>query len=115
YELLDIVGDIRAEVIAARAQFAWRQLLARYIVKEQGLHAVDVAAAAAVEFVLDDVEQAAVEPRARLHEVLFLPPTLPASAMHLSTTGHRVSTLESRILVWESKDRYPAIASVSPR
>src|SRR5262245_45779268 len=29
--------------------------------------------------------------------------------MHLSTTGHRVSAPESRILVWESKDRYPAI------
>ena len=33
----------------------------------------------------------------------------PASEVHISTTGHRVSTLESRILAWESKDRYRAI------
>jgi hypothetical protein len=45
-----------------RAQFACRQLLAADIVKQQGLYGVDVAAAAAVEFVLDDVEQAAVQP-----------------------------------------------------
>ena len=35
--------------------------------------------------------------------------TLPASEVHISTTGHRASTLESRILAWESKDRYRAI------
>src|SRR5262245_56443417 len=29
--------------------------------------------------------------------------------MHTSTTGHQASILESRILVWESKDRYRAI------
>ena len=38
-----------------------------------------------------------------------MPRTLPASEVHISTTGHRVSTLESRILASESKDRYRAI------
>jgi hypothetical protein len=38
-----------------------------------------------------------------------LPRTLPASVVHITTTGHRVSTLESRILAWESKDRYRTI------
>ena len=38
-----------------------------------------------------------------------MPRTLPASEVHISTTGHRASTLESRILAWGSKDRYRAI------
>jgi hypothetical protein len=41
--------------------------------------------------------------------VLCSPRTLPASEVHISTSGHRVSALESGILGWGSKDRYPAI------
>ena len=65
-QLLDVVGDVRAEVVAAGAQLARRQLLVADVVEEQRLDAVDVVAAAALELVLDDVEQAAMEP---LHEV----------------------------------------------
>src|ERR1700730_6964042 len=35
--------------------------------------------------------------------------------MHISTTGHRGSTLESRIPAWESKDRYRAISKTRER
>ena len=60
-ELLDVVGNIGAEIVAARAQFARGQLLVADVVEQQRLHGVDVATIAAVEFVLDDVEQTAVK------------------------------------------------------
>src|SRR6185295_8485922 len=59
-QLLQIVGDVGAEIVAARAQFARGQFLVADIVEQQRLHRIDVGAAAAVEFVLDDVEQAAM-------------------------------------------------------
>ena len=61
-ELLQIVGDVGAEVVAARAQFARGQFLVADIVEQQRLHRIDVGAAAAIEFILDDVEQAAMQP-----------------------------------------------------
>ena len=61
-ELLQIVGDVGAEVVAARAQFARGQLLVADVVEQQRLHRIDVGAAAAIEFVLDDVEQPAMQP-----------------------------------------------------
>ena len=60
-QLLEIVGDVGAEIVAARAQFAGGQLLVADIVQQQRLHRIDVGAAAAVEFVLDDVEQSPVQ------------------------------------------------------
>ena len=61
-QLLEIVGDVGAEIVAARAQLARGQLLVADIVEQQRLHRIDVGAAAAVELVLDDVEQAAMQP-----------------------------------------------------
>ena len=61
-ELLQIVGDVGAEVVAARAQLARGQLLVADVVEQQRLHRIDVGAAAAVELVLDDVEQAPMQP-----------------------------------------------------
>src|SRR5215472_1784625 len=61
-ELLEIVGDVGAEIVAARAQLAGGQLLLSDIVQQQGLYRIDVGAAATVELVLDDVEQAAMQP-----------------------------------------------------
>ena len=61
-ELLDVVGDVRAEVVAAGAQLARGQLLVADVVEQQRLDAVDVVAAAALELVLDHVEEAAVQP-----------------------------------------------------
>ena len=60
-QLLEIVGDIGAEIVAARAQFAGGELLVADIVEEQRLHRIDVGAPAAIELVLDDVEQTPVE------------------------------------------------------
>src|ERR1043166_5721928 len=61
-QLLEIVGDVRAEIIAARAQFAGGQFLVADVEQQQRLHRVDIGAAAAIELVLDDVEQTSVQP-----------------------------------------------------
>src|SRR6202158_3884520 len=61
-QLLQIVGDVGAEVIAARAQLARGQFLVADIIEQQRLPRIDVGTAAAIEFILDDVEQAAMQP-----------------------------------------------------
>src|SRR4051812_970515 len=50
-ELLQIVGDVGAEIVAAGAQLAGGQLLVADVIEQQRLHRVDVGATAAVEFV----------------------------------------------------------------
>src|SRR5690606_20522536 len=57
-----IVGDVRAEVVAAGAQLARRQLAVADVEEQQRLHGVDVGPAGAVELVLDDVQKTAVQP-----------------------------------------------------
>src|SRR5215471_2954183 len=61
-QLLQIVGDVGAEIVTARAQFARGQLLVADIIEQQRLHRIDVRTAPTIEFVLDDVEQAAMQP-----------------------------------------------------
>src|SRR6516165_8293092 len=61
-QLLQVVGDVGAEIVAARAQFARGQLLVADIVQEQSLHRIDVGAATAIELVLDNIKQAAMQP-----------------------------------------------------
>ena len=61
-QLLEIVRDVRAQIVAARAQLARRQFLIAHIEQQQRLHAVDLALVTAVELVLDDVEQLPVQP-----------------------------------------------------
>src|SRR5262249_32160248 len=61
-QLLQIVGDVRAEIITARAQLARGQLLVADVVEQERLHRIDVGAAATIEFVLDDFEQATMQP-----------------------------------------------------
>src|SRR5690606_8446706 len=60
-QLFEVVGHVRPKVVAARAQFARRQLRIADIEQQQRLDGVDVAAALTVEFVLDDIEQPAME------------------------------------------------------
>src|SRR4030095_15261958 len=60
--LLDIVENIGAEIVAARAQLAGGQLLVSNVVEQQSLHRIDIGVAAALEFILDDVEQSAMPP-----------------------------------------------------
>src|SRR5436189_4085876 len=55
-ELLQVVGDVGAEIVAARAQLARGQLLVANVVEQERLHRVDVGAAVTIEFVLYDVE-----------------------------------------------------------
>ena len=61
-QLLQIVGDVRAEIVAAGPELARRQLRIADIEEKQRLHAVHVGAAHAVELVLDHVEQSPMEP-----------------------------------------------------
>src|SRR6202041_2906648 len=61
-QLLQIVGDVGAEIVAARAQFARGQFLVADVIEQQRLNRIDVGAAAAIELVLDNVEQAAMQP-----------------------------------------------------
>src|ERR1700761_5805784 len=48
-QLLQIVGDVGAEIITARAQFARGQLLVADVVEQERLHRIDVGAAPAIE------------------------------------------------------------------
>src|SRR5271170_4504740 len=61
HQLLHVVGNIRAEVIAARAQFARGQFLVSDIIEQQRLHRIHIAAATPIKLVLDDVEQATMQ------------------------------------------------------
>ena len=85
-ELLQIVGDVGAEIVAARAQFARGQLLVADVVEQQRLHRIDVGAAAAIEFILDDVEQAAMQPlhQSQRFEIERLHRSLAGSAVQRS-------------------------------
>ncbi len=60
-ELLDVVGDVRAQVVATRAQLNGGQFRIADVEEQEGLDGVDVGAALAVELVLDDVQKAAVK------------------------------------------------------
>src|SRR5689334_13419890 len=61
-ELLEVIRNVRTEVIAARLELTGRQLALTDVVKQEGLHAVEFGAALAIEFVLDDVEQEPMQP-----------------------------------------------------
>src|SRR5579871_4570827 len=61
HELLEVVGDVGAEIVAARAQLAGGQLRVADIEQQQRLHAVDVRPSPAVEFVLDHIKEPAVQ------------------------------------------------------
>src|SRR5262249_4950252 len=61
-QLLEVVGYIGAEIVAARAQLAGGEILIADIVEKQCLHGIDVGAAPAVELVLDHVEEAPMQP-----------------------------------------------------
>ena len=56
-ELLQIVRDVGAEIIAARTQLAGSELFVADIVQQQRLNRIDVGAATAVELILDDIKQ----------------------------------------------------------
>src|SRR5947209_3217068 len=60
-EFLHIVGNVRAEIVTTCAKLARGQLLVADIVEEQRLHRIDIAASAAVEFILNDVQKAAMQ------------------------------------------------------
>src|SRR5262245_33826037 len=60
-ELLQIVGNVRAEVVAARAQLTSGKFGIADVEQEQRLHAVDVRTPAPIKLILDDVEQATMK------------------------------------------------------
>ena len=61
-ELLEIVGDVRAEIVAARLELACGQLAFADVIEKQSLHAVEIGAAKTIELVLDHVEQQTMQP-----------------------------------------------------
>jgi hypothetical protein len=60
-QLLQVVGDIRAEIVAAAGQLSRRQFGVADVVQEQRLHAVHVGTAQAFELILDDVEKQSMQ------------------------------------------------------
>src|SRR6185436_15632576 len=61
-ELLQVVGDVGAEIVTARAKLARGQLLVADVVEQKRLHRIDVGTAPAVELILDDIEQSPMQP-----------------------------------------------------
>ena len=61
-QFLEVIGDVGALVMATALQLAGGQFGIRHVVDEQCLHRVDAGFAMALEIILDDLEQAAVEP-----------------------------------------------------
>src|ERR1700746_439455 len=62
HQLLEVVGHVGAEIITPRAQLAGGEILLADIVQKQRLHRIDIAAAPAIELILDDVEKATMQP-----------------------------------------------------
>src|SRR3954468_25001738 len=60
-ELLEIVGDIRAEIVAARTELAGGQFRLADVEEEQSLYAVHVGTAGTIEFILDHIKQSTVQ------------------------------------------------------
>lgn len=62
HQLLEIVGDVGALVVASGLQLARRHLVVADVEQQQGLHRVDLENAQAFELVLQNVKQQAVQP-----------------------------------------------------
>src|SRR5436305_1943066 len=60
--LLDVVGDVGAEIAAAQRQFPDRHLGVADVEQHQALHVVDVVHAEPVELELDDLKKMPVKP-----------------------------------------------------
>ena len=60
-ELLDVVGNVRAEIIAAGAQLTRRHIVVADVIQQQCLNRIDIGATATIELVLDHVKEAAVK------------------------------------------------------
>ena len=60
--LLDVIGDVRAEIAAAQGQLADRHLGVADVEQHHALHVVDVVDAEPVELELDDFEEMPVKP-----------------------------------------------------
>src|SRR5262249_44631787 len=60
-ELLDVVGNVGAQVVTARAKFAGGQLGVADVEEEKCLDSVHIAATLTVELILDNVEQTAMK------------------------------------------------------
>src|SRR6185437_1153674 len=82
-QLLQIVGDVGAEIIAAGAQLAGGQFLVADVIEQERLHRIDVGAAATIEFILDDIEQPAMQPlhQRQRFKIERLNRSLPRSAL----------------------------------
>src|SRR6476646_979491 len=62
HQLLEVVRNVRAEIVAARTQLTGRQFLVADVVEQQRLHRIDIGATTPIEFILDNVKQTAMSP-----------------------------------------------------
>ena len=73
-ELLEVVGDVRTQVVATLRQLTNRQSVVADVVEDQRLHVVDVTRTDPFEFEFDDLQELPVQTldqRHRVEVVLF--------------------------------------------
>ena len=70
--LADVVGHVRAQVIAPVGELAHRQVVLADIVEDQRLNVVDVLHAQPVELAFDDFEELAVQPLNQVNGIEIL-------------------------------------------
>jgi hypothetical protein len=90
-QLLDVVGHVGAEIVAPRAQLRGRQFLAADIEEQQTLRARQLQHAAAIELVLDEIEQAAVQPLDEVEGFAVAAPTAGSSVRGTGRASRRVT------------------------
>src|SRR5512135_145101 len=104
-QLLQIVRDVRAEIVAACPQLARREFLIADVEQQQCLYAVDLPFVTAIKLVLDDVEQLAMQPfdeverleiELRLNLSAFERRLRSGKCCHLRITASR----DAHLLLW---------------
>src|SRR5262245_7100611 len=83
-ELLQIVGDVGAEVVAARAQLASGELLVADVVEQQRLHRIEIGTPPPIELVLNDVQQTPVKPLDQRQSIEIERPDMVEARLTLS-------------------------------
>ncbi len=78
HQLLEIIGNIGSLIVAARLQFARRNLVLADIEQQECLNGVDVQQAQAFEFVLDHVQQKTMQPFHHTQGIQVIPLKSPA-------------------------------------
>ena len=119
-QLLEIVRDVGAEIVAAGAQLAGGELLVADIVQQQRLHRVDVGAALAVELVLDHVEQSAMQALDQSQRLQIVRPDMVEARLTIGgldrlCDGFHVDAFPKTSFVFDGPCLPPYLATLPPR